>query len=108
MRGVMSDSFSIVKIGGSQYKVSIGDVFKIEQVKGKAGDKLTFDKVYLIYSKGKVSVGKPIVRGAKVEAKIIDQIKGEKIKILKYKAKSRYRRKIGHRQRYTRIEITKV
>ena len=104
----MTKDFSIVKMGGSQYKVSVGDKIEIEKVEGKEGDKLSFDEVLLAAKKGKVSIGTPLVKKAKVEAKIKGQIKGKKIKILKYKAKSRYRRRKGHRQRYTRIEIVKI
>jgi large subunit ribosomal protein L21 len=104
----MGKNFAVVKIGGRQYKVSVGDQFDIEKEEGKKGDKLTFNEVLLTSKKGKISLGTPTLKGDKVEAKILDQKRGKKVRILKYKAKSRYRRRKGHRQEYTRIEITKI
>jgi large subunit ribosomal protein L21 len=104
----MSKDYSVVKIGGSQYKVSKGDTFEVEKLEGKAGGKLKFSDVLLTSKRGKVSIGTPLVKGAVVEAKIIDQIKGKKVTTFKYEAKSRSRRKRGHRQLYTRVEITKI
>lgn len=104
----MGRDFVIVKMGGSQYKVSAQDKLEIEKIEGKNGDKVNFGEVLLTSKKGKVSIGTPTVKGAKVEAKILDQVKGKKIKVFKYRAKSRYRKRKGHRQQYTRIEIVKM
>ncbi len=84
--------------------VSSGDKVQVEKLEGEAGATLTFDKV--LYADGKV--GKPYVPGAAVTAKVIKQGRGAKVHVLKYKAKSKYRRKIGARQAYTEIEIVKA
>lgn len=104
----MDQDFAIVKIGGTQYKVSVGDQFDVAKLEGKKGGKVVFDGVLLTSRKGKVAIGTPEVKGAKVEAKILGEVKGKKIRVFKYKAKSRYRKTKGHRQKYTKIEITKV
>lgn len=100
--------FSIVKIGKSQYQVQKGQVFDVEKLDGKKGDKVVFDDVLLTSKKGKTKIGKPFLKGEKVEAKIVEQFKDKKIKIFKYTAKSRYRRKMGHRQQLTKLQVTKI
>lgn len=104
----MSKDFAVVKIGGGQYKVSKGDKLAVDKQGGEKGDKLSFDNVFFTSKKGKFAIGTPCVKGAKIEVKILEQFRGKKIKILKFKAKSRYRRRMGHRQEYTRIEIVKI
>ncbi|MBN2015538.1 50S ribosomal protein L21 [Candidatus Dojkabacteria bacterium] len=104
----MDKDYAIVKIKGSQYKVSKSDKLEVERIEGKENDKLTFDEVLLTSKKGKVSIGTPTIKGENVEVKIIEQVKGKKIITFKYKAKSRYRKTKGHRQQYTRIEIVKI
>lgn len=101
-------SFAVIATGGKQYLVAKGEKVQIEKLEGKAGDKITFDQVLATISEKDYVVGKPTVDGAKVEAKILKQGRGKKIEVLKYKAKSKYRKKIGHRQAYTEIEITKI
>jgi len=95
---------SIIATGGKQYLVSTGDKIQVEKLAGDAGATLTFDKV--LFSDGKV--GKPYISGATVTGKVLKQARSAKIHVLKYKAKSKYRRKIGARQAYTEIEITKA
>ena len=104
----MAEDFSVVKVGSRQKKVHKGDELRIDKVEGKSGDKLTFKEVLLTSKGSQVTVGTPTVARAKVEAKIVEQVKGKKIKIFKYKAKSRYRRRMGHRQLYTEIKIPKI
>ena len=104
----MNKSFSIVAIGGRQYKVKVGDMLKVEKEDEKEGKTITFDKVLLVSKDGKVTIGTPTVKGAAVVAKVIEQGKGKKVNIFKYKSKSRYRRKMGHRQKYTKLEIIKI
>jgi large subunit ribosomal protein L21 len=98
---------AIIKTGGKQYKVNTGDKLKIEKIEGKEGDKVKFDEVLLVADeKGKdVKIGTPKVKDAKVEAKILKQARAKKVTVIKYKAKIRYRRKLGHRQHYTEVEI---
>jgi large subunit ribosomal protein L21 len=95
---------AIIATGGKQYLVSTGDKIQVEKLAGEAGATITFDKV--LFSDGKV--GKPYVTGATVTAKVIKQDRAAKVHVLKYKAKSKYRRKIGNRQHYTEVEITKA
>jgi large subunit ribosomal protein L21 len=101
-------SFAIIATGGKQYIVEKNHKIQIETLPGKAGDVIKFSEV-LFTSDGKdLKVGKPYISGAIVEGKILKQGKGDKIHVLKYKAKSKYRRKIGHRQHYTEVEIVKI
>lgn len=104
----MSDAFAIVKIAGGQNIVRKGQVLEVEKITGKKGALLKFDEVLLFSEKGKVKIGNPYIKGKKVEAKIVEQFLGKKVRIITYKAKSRRRRKKGHRQEYTKIEITKI
>ncbi len=99
---------AVIQTGGKQYLVSKGDKVKIEKIEGVAGDKVTFDQVLFTAEGTAYKVGKPLIAGATVEATIVKQGRGKKVEILKYKAKSKYRRKAGHRQAYTEVEVTKV
>lgn len=101
-------SFAVIQTGGKQYLVAKGDKIQIEKLAGEKGEKLTFDKVLAHISDKDYEVGKPVLEGKTVEATILKQGRGKKIEVLKYKPKSKYRRKIGHRQAYTEIEITKI
>lgn len=101
-------TFAVIATGGKQYLVAKGEKIQIEKLEGKTGDKITFDQVLATISDKDYTLGKPTISGSTVEAKIIKQGRGRKIEVLKYKPKSKYRRKIGHRQAYTEIEITKV
>ena len=99
--------FAIIKTGGKQYKVSEGDVIKVEKIEAEAGDKIEFDQVLMVAGDD-VKVGSPVVEGAKVSAEVLDQKKDKKIVIFKFKAKKNYRKKKGHRQPFTRLEVTKI
>jgi large subunit ribosomal protein L21 len=99
---------AIIESGGKQYLVSKGDKIQVEKLAGEDGEIIIFDKVLMTADDKTRIVGKPLVPGATVEAKILKQGRGKKVIILKYKAKSKYRRKQGHRQAYTEVEITKV
>ncbi len=101
-------SFAVIATGGKQYLVAKGEKVQVEKLEGKAGDKVTFDQVLATISDKAYILGKPTVDGAKVEGTITKQGRGRKIEVLKYKPKSKYRKKIGHRQAYTEIEITKI
>ncbi len=102
--------FAVIKTGGKQYRVSEGDVVTIEKLQGeyKEGDKITFDEVTLVDDGKSSTVGTPLVSGAKVEGKFVEEGKGKKIRIQKFKAKSNYKKVTGHRQPYFKVEITKV
>lgn len=99
--------FTIIKTGGKQYKVSEGDVIKVEKIEAEAGDKIEFDQVLMVAGDD-VKVGSPVVEGAKVSAEVLDQKKDKKIVIFKFKAKKNYRKKKGHRQPYTLVKIEKI
>lgn len=99
---------AIIATGGKQYLVSKGDKIQVEKLAGNQGDTVTFDQVLFTSSGSDFQVGKPTVSGSVVEGKILKQARGKKVEVLKYKAKSKYRRKIGSRQHYTEIEITKA
>ncbi len=99
---------AIIKTGGKQYLVSPGQKIKIEKINKKEGSEITFKEVLLLEKGKKLEIGDPLVKGAKVAGKVLKQGKGEKITILKYKPKTRYKKKKGHRQLFTEVEITKI
>ena len=99
--------YAVIATGGKQYKVSEGDIIKVEKLGAQAGETYTFDKVLLV-SGDDVKVGTPTVAGATVEADVIDNVKGKKVIVYKYKRKTGYHKKNGHRQQYTAVKITKI
>ena len=102
-------AYAIVETGGKQYKVAEGDIFSIEKLKGhKAGDTVTFEKVLVIDDGKSTKVGTPYIEGATVEVELVEEGKGKKLSIMKYKAKSRYKRRIGHRQPFAKVSVKKV
>lgn len=99
---------AIIKTGGKQYKVSVGDKIKVEKLEGEAGAKITFEEVLFVGDEKDVKIGEPIVKGAIVEGTIVQQGRHDKVWGIKHKAKKRYKVKFGHRQMFTEIEITKI
>jgi len=100
--------YAIIEICGKQYKVAEGDVVFFEKLDTEVGKKVTFDKVVLVSDDKKVEVGAPYVKGVKVEGKVVEHGKGKKVIVYKYKAKKNYRRTFGHRQPFTKVEISKI
>ena len=100
--------YAIIESCGKQYKVAEGDVVFFEKLDVEEGKKVTFDKVILVSNDGKIEVGTPNVKGVKVEGKVVSHGKGKKIRVFKYKAKKNYKRTQGHRQPYTKVEITSI
>ena len=100
--------YAIIKTGGKQYRVSEGDVLNIEKLDVEAGSEVVFDEVLTVVADSDVKIGKPVVDGAKVTAKVVEHGKAEKIFVFKYKAKSNYRKRQGHRQPFTKVEISKI
>ncbi|MFZ5982057.1 MAG: 50S ribosomal protein L21 [Patescibacteria group bacterium] len=99
---------AIIKTGGKQYKVKVGDRIKVEKLEGKVGEKVVFDEVLFLGDEKDIKVGSPIVSGAKVEGKIIETSQGDKVVGIKFKAKKRYKVKFGHRQIMTEVEIVSI
>ena len=98
--------FAVIKTGGKQYKVAEGDVLRVEKLETEGGE-IVFKDVLLVVN-GEVKLGKPVVSGAKVSAKVLEEGKGEKKMVFKFKYKTRQHKKKGHRQPYTKIQITKI
>ncbi len=99
---------AIIKTGGKQYLVKKGDKLKIEKLTGKEGDTVKLDILLTTDEKGeKVEIGKPLL-ATKAEAKILKQDRKDKVLVVKYKAKTRYRKRVGHRQPYTLVQIEKI
>ena len=101
--------YAIVEISGKQYKVQEGDIVFVDRIESaEEGKELTFDKVLFVSDGKKVSIGEDTVKGAKVKATVVGHGKNKKVIVFKFKAKKNYRRTQGHRQPYTKIQITKI
>ena len=101
-------SFAVVQTGGKQYRVHPGDVVDVERLAVDVGSPVDLSDVRLIAGDGEVLVGSPQVEGALVRAQVVEHLRGPKLVVFKYKAKTRYRRKTGHRQELTRLQIEDV
>ncbi len=99
---------AVIRTGGKQYLVSPGDKIKIEKIDVKEGKEITFKEVLLLEKQKKLEIGTPLVKGAKVIGKVLKHGKGKKIIVFKYKSKTRYKVKKGHRQPFIEVEITKI
>lgn len=100
--------FAIIETGGKQYRVSEGDVIRVEKLSAAEGEKVVIDKVLAVGEGDNLKVGDPYISGAKVTANLDKHGKGKKIIVFKYKPKKNYRRKQGHRQPYSQIKIEKI
>jgi len=100
--------FAILQTGGKQYRVKPGDTIRVETVPGDEGDTLTLEDVRMVSVGGDVKIGNPKVEGVSVTAEVVGKGKDKKIVVFKYKAKTRYRKKKGHRQQYTDLRITEI
>ena len=98
---------AVIKTCGKQYLVSKNDEIKLEKLNGDVGEKIIFDEVLLVGAKP-LKIGAPLVKGAKVEAEILEQARHKKVVVFKFKAKKRYKKKAGHRQYYTKVRILKI
>lgn len=101
---------AVIQTGGKQYLVEVNDVLEIEKLTGEPGSKVVFDQIMMIAADDgkKLELGDPVIKGAKVEAEIMDQFKADKIVVFKMKRRKRYRKTQGHRQQMTKIKIIKI
>lgn len=100
-------TFAVIKTGGKQYKVVEGDVLVIEKLKAQKEEEVEFSEVLLVVN-GEIKIGKPFLLAAKVTAKVLEEGKSKKKMVFRYKSKTRYKKKKGHRQPYTKVQITKI
>lgn len=100
--------YAIIKTGGKQYRVEEDQIIKVEKLPAEAGKTIEFDKVLSVVDDNGPKFGKPLVEGARVTGKVIEQGKDKKVVVFKYRPKKRYRKKTGHRQPYTRVLIEKI
>jgi large subunit ribosomal protein L21 len=100
--------YAVVNTGGKQYKVQQGEVLRVEKLSGEVGSPVTFDRVLMFSDGDNVSIGQPLVDGVSVEGHIVEQGKAKKIVVFKYKRRKRFRRKKGHRQEFTAVQIDSI
>jgi large subunit ribosomal protein L21 len=100
--------YAIMRSGARQYRASAGDTIRVEKLAVEPGEQIELDEVLLVVDDGEVSLGRPTVEGAKVLATVVAQEKGPKMTVFKYRPKTRYRRRAGHRQSYTRLRIDEI
>jgi large subunit ribosomal protein L21 len=100
--------YAVFRTGGKQYRARQGERVRIERLEAAVGDAVSFDEVLLVGEGAQVKVGAPLVAGGKVEAKVVAQGRGEKIRIIKFKRRAHYKRVKGHRQPFTEVEITAI
>ena len=105
---VLFGMFAVIETGGKQYKVNEGDVIFVEKLDVAEGDKITFDKVLAVATDDGVKTGTPVVEGASVTANVVKNGKAKKIYVMTYKSKKNEKRKMGHRQPYTKVQIEKI
>ncbi len=100
--------YAIVETGGKQYRVAPGGVIAVERLPGNVGEVVELSRVLLVGEGEKVQIGSPVVSGATVRAKILDQVRGRKVTVFKFRRRAKYRRKSGHRQGLTRLRVEEV
>lgn len=100
--------YAIIATGGKQYRVSKGDVIRVEKFNAEEGQTVNFDKVLLVGNNGDLDVGAPYIKGGKVAAEVVAQGRGKKIDVLKFRRRKSYMRRQGHRQAYTEVRITDI
>ncbi len=100
--------YAIIETGGKQYKVAPGEIVQIEKIEQEVGSTIVFDKVLLVADGERIRIGTPLLDDAKVNGEVVDQVKGDKITIIKFRRRKHYMRKQGHRQLYTMVKINTV
>lgn len=100
--------YAVIKSGGKQHRVTEGETLKVELLKEETGKTITFDDVLMLVDGDKISIGEPTVKGAKVEAEVLEHGRGKKIRIVKHRRRKHYHKEQGHRQWYTALKITSI
>ena len=99
---------AVIKTGGKQYRVAVGDKLAVESLAAEAGETVEFDTVLMVKAGDTVTVGKPVITGAKVVATVIENGRGPKVRIVKFRRRKHHRKQMGHRQNYTKVEINEI
>lgn len=102
------DMYAVIKTGGKQYRIQVGEKLKVEQIEAQNGSELILDQVLMIADGEKISMGNPLVEGASVSATVLGQGRHDKIRIFKMRRRKHYQKHQGHRQNYTEIQITGI
>ncbi len=100
--------YAVVKTGGKEYRISQGDLIRVEKMEGKVGDQVTMKDILMVSHEGQVQVGNPLLANAVITGEIVQQVKGKKVLIYKMKRRKNYRRTKGHRQTYTYIRVNEI
>lgn len=100
--------YAVIKTGGKQYRVKEGDVIKLEQLPGEVGQEISFSEVLMLSDGDKVTCGTPLIKNAMVKAEVIEHGRHKKIRIIKFRRRKHYIRRMGHRQNYTEVKITAI
>jgi large subunit ribosomal protein L21 len=100
--------YAVITSGGKQYRVSEGDIVRLEELEAESGAQVEFKEVLLVKTDEKIHIGRPLVKGASVQGTVEENRQGEKILVFKYKKKKQYKRTRGHRQRYSDVRIDKI
>ena len=100
--------YAVIKTGGKQYRVSSGEKVKVEQLAADIGSQITIDQVLMVADGDKISIGKPLVDGAKVQATVVNHGRGDKVKIFKLRRRKHFKKQQGHRQNYTEIQVDQI
>jgi len=100
--------YAVIKTGGKQYRVSSGEKLKVEQLAADVGSQITIDQVLLVADGDKVSIGQPLVKGAKVQATVVNHGRDDKVRIFKLRRRKHFKKQQGHRQNFTEIQVDKI
>jgi len=100
--------YAIIKSGGKQYRVSAGEKLQVERLEAEVGSEIVLDQVLMVVDGDKVNLGRPLVAGAAVKAKVVSHGRGDKIKIFKMRRRKHFRKTLGHRQNYTELEVSGI
>ena len=101
-------SYAVISAGGKQHKVAVGDRIRVEKIKAGIGDKVTFDEVLALQTESGLQVGRPVLKGARVVGRVVEQDKAKKVLIFKKKKRKQYRRTRGHRQSFTAVVVEEI